>query len=257
MPRQGHRETFDSPGMQWISVGSGIEHAEGGGTPKGEFMHGFQIWVNVPSSLKMEPPKYGTEPPDHIPIAFFGNEGEDGNARILAGDAPSSATYIQKSKNANSTLGPFSTKQPVQIFDLTLPSDGNVIPFILPQSMDNALFYVYDGSALVNGEQVLKKQIIKLEPTGPSHSQRTINVQALPTSKAVKKDEGYGTGHAARAMLFCGKKLNQPIAWRGCVCRACISFHNFFLTKLWLVGCFLIVGSICILKRIAFADHLS
>lgn len=26
---------FDSPGFQWISVGSGIEHAEGGGTEKG------------------------------------------------------------------------------------------------------------------------------------------------------------------------------------------------------------------------------
>ena len=27
---------FQGPGFQWISVGSGIEHAEGGGTPKGQ-----------------------------------------------------------------------------------------------------------------------------------------------------------------------------------------------------------------------------
>jgi redox-sensitive bicupin YhaK (pirin superfamily) len=26
----GNRETFDTPGMQWMSVGSGVEHAEGG-----------------------------------------------------------------------------------------------------------------------------------------------------------------------------------------------------------------------------------
>ena len=29
----GNRGEFKSPGAQWISVGSGIEHAEGGGSP--------------------------------------------------------------------------------------------------------------------------------------------------------------------------------------------------------------------------------
>lgn len=32
----GNREEFIAPGMQWLSAGSGIEHAEGGGTPQGE-----------------------------------------------------------------------------------------------------------------------------------------------------------------------------------------------------------------------------
>jgi redox-sensitive bicupin YhaK (pirin superfamily) len=40
----GNRGTFSSPGIQWISAGSGIEHAEAGGTPAGENMTGFQIW---------------------------------------------------------------------------------------------------------------------------------------------------------------------------------------------------------------------
>lgn len=39
--------------MQWVSAGSGIEHAEGGGTPAGEADLGFQIWVNVPSKRKV------------------------------------------------------------------------------------------------------------------------------------------------------------------------------------------------------------
>ena len=33
----GNRGEFKSPGAQWISVGSGIEHAEGGGTPVCKF----------------------------------------------------------------------------------------------------------------------------------------------------------------------------------------------------------------------------
>ena len=48
----GNRETFEAPGMQWASVGSGIEHAEGGGTPAGMRTTGFQLWINVPSSRK-------------------------------------------------------------------------------------------------------------------------------------------------------------------------------------------------------------
>merc|ERR1719399_1377949 len=60
----GNRGSFVAPGIQWMSAGSGIEHAEGGGTPTGEIMHGFQIWVNVPSVNKMDDPKYGIDGKD-------------------------------------------------------------------------------------------------------------------------------------------------------------------------------------------------
>ena len=33
----GNRETYSTPGMQWMSVGSGVEHAEGGANEKGVF----------------------------------------------------------------------------------------------------------------------------------------------------------------------------------------------------------------------------
>ena len=39
----GNRETFATPGCQWISAGSGIEHAEAGGTPVGDVQLGFQM----------------------------------------------------------------------------------------------------------------------------------------------------------------------------------------------------------------------
>jgi redox-sensitive bicupin YhaK (pirin superfamily) len=34
----GNRGSYATPGMQWISVGSGIEHAEGGGDPEGVYI---------------------------------------------------------------------------------------------------------------------------------------------------------------------------------------------------------------------------
>ena len=55
----GNREIFRSPGFQWLSVGSGIEHAEGGGTPEGELEHGFQIWLRMPTAKMRDAPRYG------------------------------------------------------------------------------------------------------------------------------------------------------------------------------------------------------
>ena len=48
-----------APGdVQWMTAGSGIIHQE---MPKGDHagrMHGFQLWANLPASLKMTPPRY-------------------------------------------------------------------------------------------------------------------------------------------------------------------------------------------------------
>ena len=48
-----------SPGdVQWMTAGSGIIHQE---MPKGDpagRMHGFQLWANLPSALKMTAPRY-------------------------------------------------------------------------------------------------------------------------------------------------------------------------------------------------------
>ena len=44
--------------VQWMTAGSGIIHQE---MPKGDDagrMHGFQLWANLPSSLKMTAPRY-------------------------------------------------------------------------------------------------------------------------------------------------------------------------------------------------------
>merc|ERR1712124_232868 len=64
----GNRGTFSAPGMQWMSVGSGVEHAEGGANEKGEESQGFQIWINVPSQHKMDDPDYGTVGNEEMPV---------------------------------------------------------------------------------------------------------------------------------------------------------------------------------------------
>ena len=54
----GNRGTLGAGDVQWMTAGSGILHQE---MPKGDAqgrMHGFQLWANLPSSLKMTAPRY-------------------------------------------------------------------------------------------------------------------------------------------------------------------------------------------------------
>ena len=54
----GNRGTLGAGDVQWMTAGSGILHQE---MPQGDArgrMHGFQLWANPPSSLKMTAPRY-------------------------------------------------------------------------------------------------------------------------------------------------------------------------------------------------------
>ncbi len=53
--------------VQWMTAGSGILHQE---MPQGDVqgrMHGFQLWANLPSSLKMTAPRYQDVSSNDIP----------------------------------------------------------------------------------------------------------------------------------------------------------------------------------------------
>ena len=54
----GNRGSLGAGDIQWMTAGSGILHQE---MPKGDQagrMHGFQLWSNLPASLKMTAPRY-------------------------------------------------------------------------------------------------------------------------------------------------------------------------------------------------------
>ena len=54
----GNRGSLGAGDVQWMTAGSGIMHQE---MPQGDAqgrMHGFQLWANLPSSLKMTRPRY-------------------------------------------------------------------------------------------------------------------------------------------------------------------------------------------------------
>src|SRR6266436_119528 len=63
----GNKGKMTAGDVQWMTAGSGILHQE---MPKGDThgrMHGFQLWANLPSSLKMTDPRYQDIPSSAIP----------------------------------------------------------------------------------------------------------------------------------------------------------------------------------------------
>src|SRR6478735_7658620 len=84
----GHRGVLRAGDVQWMTAGAGVVHSE---MPSravrdaGGRVHGFQIWVNLPSRLKLTQPRYQDVPADRIPTA----QTPDGLARgkIVAGEA--------------------------------------------------------------------------------------------------------------------------------------------------------------------------
>ncbi len=79
----GNKGTMGAGDVQWMTAGSGILHQE---MPKGDErgrMHGFQLWANLPRTLKMTDPRYQDIHAQEIPEVVD----DDGTrVRVVAGD---------------------------------------------------------------------------------------------------------------------------------------------------------------------------
>ena len=79
----GNEGKLGAGDVQWMTAGSGIMHQE---MPQGDAkgrMHGFQLWANLPSSLKMTAPRYQDVPAAEI-IELVEDDGT--RIRVVCGD---------------------------------------------------------------------------------------------------------------------------------------------------------------------------
>ncbi len=116
-------------GVQWMTAGAGIVHAE---MPAehirrhGGRVHGFQIWVNLPSRHKMLPPRYQGIGAADLPSV----SGQGWALKVVAGEIAG-------------TRGPASTHTPVVVAHLTA-RPGALLSLDVPDE-HNAGVYVFGG----------------------------------------------------------------------------------------------------------------
>lgn len=137
-----HRDSLGNTGIigpgavQWMTSGRGILHEELPKRDENGRVNGFQLWVNLPASLKMSPPRYQEISAGEIPVVE-----QDGAAiRVIAGSfqgQTGSATEI--------------AAQPLYM-DITLQAGTEFEIPIPPQNF--AIAYVFEGEGLFGGELV-------------------------------------------------------------------------------------------------------
>lgn len=131
--------TIRAGDVQWMTAGSGIVHSEMPSETlqrEGGWMHGFQIWVNLPAAKKMTAPRYQGLTAAEIPTATS----DDGLAtvRIIAGSALGADAAID-------------THVPITYQHWSLRSGASVDQ---PVAADHNVFaYVFEGSAEVGEDR--------------------------------------------------------------------------------------------------------
>ena len=194
----GNSGSLGAGDVQWMTAGSGILHQE---MPKGNErgqMHGFQLWANLPSSLKMTAPRYQDVPSRDIPEVID----DDGTrVRVVCGE------FWGKTGPVDGIAA-----DPRYLDVSVPPGRRKTLPV---ETSRHAFAYVFEGAGTFRDAS---------EPTAV----RTEDVGS--TGSAVLEETGdrslvlFGSGDEVtvqageaglRFLLVSGKPLEEPVAWGG------------------------------------------
>jgi hypothetical protein len=194
----GNQGTLAAGDVQWMTAGSGILHQEmPQGDPQGR-MHGFQLWANLPSSLKMTAPRYqdvaGAEIPEIVD--------DDGTrVRVVCGEF-----WGRRGPVDGIAADP-------RYLDIFVPA--GVRKTLPVETYRHAFAYVFEGSGTfrdaskpfgVLTEKGQDDEILVREQTGNR------SLVLFDTGDEVTVQAGE---EGIRFLLISGRPLEEPVAWYG------------------------------------------
>ena len=174
---------------QWMTAGAGILHIER--PPEalvvsGGLFHGFQLWVNLPSSDKFLAPRY---------------QDLRGSETVLLTSADGGALLRLIAGSLDGHRGPSSTHTPITMIHATLQPGARVrLPW--PAAF-NALAYVLNGDGTF-GDEGRAAGLGQLVRFGPGESL---------TIAANRQQEGRSPN--LDVLLLGGQPIGEPVAWYG------------------------------------------
>jgi len=196
----GNRGTLGAGDVQWMTAGSGILHQE---MPHGDVqgrMHGFQLWANLPSSLKMTTPRYQDVSSQDIPEVAD----DDGTRiRVVCG-------------SFGSATGPVDgVAADPRYLDVRVPP--NVRKVLPVETSRHAFAYVFEGAgSFRDASQPLP---VRTDLVG----QAADDAEAAPEAgnrSLVLFDRGdevvvQAGDNGIRFLLVSGRPIEEPVAWYG------------------------------------------
>jgi redox-sensitive bicupin YhaK (pirin superfamily) len=195
----GNKGQMGPGDVQWMTAGRGILHQE---MPKGDAqgrMHGFQLWANLPSSLKMTAPRYQDIPAKEIPEVID----DDGTrVRVVCGDF-----WGKKGPVDGVAADP-------RYLDIWVPPGKKKT---LPVELERHAFaYIFEGSGSFSGasnpfgvlteKEIDGREVQIREQTGD----RSLVLFDSGDEVTVQAGE-----RGIRFLLVSGKPIKEPVAWYG------------------------------------------
>ena len=191
----GNSGTIGPGDVQWMTAGSGIIHQEmPHGNDRGQ-MHGFQLWANLPASLKMTHPRYQDVKSADIPEVTE----DDGTAvRVICG-----SFWGKKGPVDDVAAEP-------QYLDVRVPAGKRrSLPVATTR---NAFAYVFEGTGrFANASE---PQAVKTDVVGGAEGQYADNRSLVVFDSGDEVTVQAGE-QGIRFLLVSGRPLGEPVAWRG------------------------------------------
>jgi redox-sensitive bicupin YhaK (pirin superfamily) len=175
----GHEGLLENGGVQWMTAGKGVIHSEIPQQDEG-VMEGFQLWLNLHSSEKMNNPWYRDFQNAQLPKVRT-DQGVD--VTVIAGTSHGVTGAVAR-----------DITQPLYL-DVHLPQ-GARFEQVLPAD-HNAFVYVYRGAITIDGKAVPAQRMAILANTAQADG---VVVEASADAKLI---------------LVAGKPLKQPIVQYG------------------------------------------
>jgi len=194
----GNHGTISAGDVQWMTAGSGIIHQE---MPKGDTsgrMHGFQLWANLPSSLKMTTPRYQEVKAAEIPII----KDDDGTeVRIVCGK------FWGRSGPVEGVAA-----DPIYLDVSVPPGQQKSLPV---DTSRHSFAYVFSGSgtfANASGPLAVPTEGVRWIETNPPQEADNRSLVLFDSGDEVVVHAGE---EGIRFLLVSGQPLQEPVAWYG------------------------------------------
>jgi hypothetical protein len=194
----GNRGTLGSGDVQWMTAGSGILHQEmPHGDPRGR-MHGFQLWANLPASLKMTAPRYQDVTAKDIPEV---TDDDGTRARIICG------SFWGKNGPVDGIAA-----EPRYLDVRVPPGRRKTLPV---ETNNHAFAYVFEGSGTFRDAS--QPMGVRTETVGTADSRALAETGNRSLVLFDRGDEVtvQAGPDGIRFLLVSGKPIEEPVAWYG------------------------------------------
>jgi quercetin 2,3-dioxygenase len=194
----GNKGKMTAGDVQWMTAGSGILHQEmPKGDPQGR-MHGFQLWANLPASLKMTDPRYQDIPSSAIPEI---TDDDGTRVRVICGEF-----WGKKGPVEGVAADP-------SYLDIFVPAGAR--KHLKVDHSRNAFAYVFSGAGTfreASQPRAVLTDNVEQPEAAPVYDATNHSLVLFDRGDEIVVHAG---DQGIRFLLVSGKPIEEPVAWYG------------------------------------------